>query len=207
MKYGFEREFFVKANGKFVLCPQVMPHDECGFLAESRGEPSTDPITAAFLLLAEEFKLTAQAKRNRVKLALLNFTSLPAELLRDALRRNGKNPLPVERGNMYGNDYPAAEEPAIQRAGLHVHFSNEQTIEIKAYDTSGKPVTHTRVVSGFMDMAKIIHKMDTAFAKEISDARRIPGMYELKPYGFEYRSLPADIDVRKVAEVIKTINA
>lgn len=203
MKYGFEREFFVKASGKFVLCPAVMPQDDCGYLAESRGVPTTDPLTAAFLLLAEEYKLKAQAKRNRVVLVNLDTAVLPPELLRDALRRHGKSPMPVERGNMYGLDYPSDDK--FQRAGLHVHFSNETLLEINITDSQGNKHYKSTSTSGFIDVPRIIRTLDGAFKKEIEQAERIAGSYELKNYGFEYRSLPASVDVRRVAEVIKEI--
>jgi hypothetical protein len=203
MKFGFEREFFVKAKNQFVLCPQVMPHAECGFLAESRGTPDTNPITAAFLLLAAEHQLFAQASRNRVKLVTTDVVNLAPELLRDALRRYGKEPTPHERGNMYGKDYAADDNK--QRAGLHVHFSNEQTVEASAIGADGRRVINSRSVSGFIDMPKIILKLDTAFANEIAKAERVPGCYELKSYGFEYRSLPASIDVREVAAILETL--
>jgi hypothetical protein len=200
MKFGFEREFFVKAKNQFVLCPQVMPHDECGFLAESRGTPDTNPTNAAFLLLAEEQRLFEQAKRNRVMLLLkTDIATLPDELLREAIRRYGKEPFPVERGNMYGNDYSPSDKR--QRAGLHVHFSN--TTEVEEFVN---PKTHyKRSINGFIDMPKIIGKLDSAFKHEITKAQRIPGCYELKSYGFEYRSLPASIDVREVAAVLETL--
>jgi hypothetical protein len=188
MKYGFEREFFVKANGKYVICPFVIAHDDCGYLAESRGEPHADPLKAAYLLLADEDKLKDQAKRNRVQLVLEDTAKLSPEVRRDALRRNGKGKYPVERGNLYGLDYKATDD--ILRAGLHVHFSNE--IETKNKYTA----------SGFLDIPRIVRKLDEAFAEVIKKANRLKGFYETKKHGFEYRSLPASVDPRKVAEVI-----
>lgn len=200
MKVGFEREFFVKASGKFVLCPQVMPHDECGYLAESRGEAHRNAMSAAYLLLCTEYQLQQQARRNRVKLVLTPFAELEAQLLKDALRRYGKPPVPSERGNIYGLDYPAEDQ--TPRAGLHVHFSNQ--VEYTAKSASGGEYKSS--VNGFIDMPKIIRHLDVVFEKEIKAANRIPGCYEIKPHshgGFEYRSLPATIDPRKVATTLQ----
>lgn len=194
IKYGFEREFFVQAQKQFVLCPAVIPHDECGYLAESRSEPHPDPLKAAYLLLATEYQLFEQAKRNRVKLLTVDAVELSPDLLRDALRRYGKDPVPSERGNIYGHDYAADDKTC--RAGLHVHFSNQEEVEGKE---------HKRTINGFLDIPKYIRHLDGAFHNEIVAAKRIPGCYEIKGHGFEYRSLPASIDVRKVAAALNQL--
>lgn len=194
MKFGFEREFFVKAQGKYVLCPILLAHDECGYLAESRGEPHTDPLKAAYLLLAEEDRLKAQAKRNRVQLVLENDAKLSPELVCDAIRRHGKAKYPVERGNIYGLDYKATDE--TRRAGLHVHFSNEIAV---------KNGSRSYPASGFLDIPRIVRSLDETFADVIKQSNRLKGFYEVKGYGFEYRSLPATIDPRVVAKAISDL--
>ena len=193
MKIGFEREFFVKSGKEFVLCPAIMPHDECGYLAESRGEPNENPLFAAYLLLAAEDLLLKQAKRNRVALKLHAAVTLPQELLRDALRRNGKASYPSERANIYGLDYAAGDTSC--RAGLHVHFSNQITFQ----EVDKK---HPSTYNGFLDIPKIVRVLDDAFAEDIARSQRIRGFYELKVHGVEYRSLPATVDPRKVATLL-----
>lgn len=42
------------------------------------------------------------------------------------------------------------------------------------------------------------------FALQIKETKRIPGCYELKTHGFEYRSLPASVSVVEVAKVIQS---
>lgn len=202
MKFGFEREFFVYKKGAISLVPKDagLPMDECGYLVESRSEAHSDPIKAAFLLLAEEYRMTQQVSKAGLKMVLKPFEIITKEFERAALRVYGKGVSSHERGNLWGLDFPITDD-IVARAGLHIHFSNP--VEIR--NEQGKVIYSG---SGMFDMIKIIQTLDKAFEKEIADARRIKGCYEMKPHahgGFEYRSLPADVDVRKIAEVLLTI--
>lgn len=193
MKYGFEKEYFVQRKGEYVLCPTELPMDECGYLAEVRGDPHSDPLKAAYLFLAAEYDLFQRAKKLGVKLLDKPSTvTLSPELLRLALRTYGKNSFPVERGSMYDKDYPADDNFA--RAGLHVHFSNEQVHT----NATGTPFTY----SGFIDVPRYIKLLDKAFIVDIEASNRIPGLYETKLHGFEYRSLPSCVNPIKIADVL-----
>ena len=202
MKIGFEREFFLYKKGAISLVPKDgdLPMDECGYLVESRSEPHTNPLKAAFLLLAADYALGLQVAKAGFKMVSKPFEIITPEFQRTALRHYGKNALPHERGNLWGLDFPIEQE-IVGRAGLHVHFSKPREIR------DGKGIV-VDTVSQMFDMVKIIQTLDKAFEKEITDARRIKGCYEMKSLhgGFEYRSLPADVDVRKVAEVLSTLN-
>jgi hypothetical protein len=191
IQYGFEREFFVIKQNKYVLCPNTIPHDDCGYLAESRSEPHGDPLKAAYLLLAEEERMRRLMPKG-LKLKLIDTIELEPELLRQALRVNGKSALPHERGSLYGLDYPANDH--LCRAGLHVHFSN--IFEIRDENK------YLHKIPQILNMPEIIQRLDRAFKKEIETAQRLPGLYEMKAHGFEYRSLPASIDVCRVADVL-----
>jgi len=69
-------------------------------------------------------------------------------------------------------------------AGIHVHFSNR---DLKTGEIIELPIED------------IVKKMDKAFSKEIKDTGRIPGEWEPKDHhGFEYRSLPCNVDIYKV---------
>ena len=116
---------------------------------------------------------------------------VPQRLLWEALREHGKPSYPQGRGNIYGMDYkPSCRD---SRAALHIHFSDTYT------DAKGDK--HCRI----MDMPKIIQKLDGAFKKEIKEAKRLPGFYEMKPHGFEYRSLPCSVDLDEVVKVLKEL--
>lgn len=192
LTFGFEKEYFVKNRKEYVICPKEIPMDECGFLAEARGDTHTDVVKAAYLLLAEEYKLAALAQKHGVVLKDISTAELPLQLQRDALRQFGKPTYSVSRGNIYGIDYPVDDK--VIRAGLHIHFSNDKTFDHKDGVFKYK---------GVLNIPKLIQLLDKEFEKEIKDSNRLPGFYEMKPYGFEYRSLPNSVNVLDVADVIK----
>ena len=198
MKYGFEREYFVRQKGVYVLCPGLIPQDASGLWAEARGTPSVNPMEAAFLLLAAECKLKRDARVQKVQLVLKDRESIDPELLRKSLRRGKKGP--YQEKNLYGLDWPIGEQIVEARAGLHGHFSNE--LEYATVDNKGRLQSYKSTHNGFLDIPTLIRALDDEFEKEIRRAYRVKGMYELKGYGFEYRSLPATIDPRKVADVL-----
>lgn len=188
MKYGFEREFFVGQGGNLVLCPMSIAHDDCGFLAEARGLPQNDPLEAAFSLEAAEYKLEQAAAEAKVELVLMDNTKLSPAVKLAALQKYGKSAIPTSRGNVYGRFMPFSR--SLQHAGLHLHMS----------DTfPGKEA------SRLFDFVTIIQKLDKAFAVEIKAAKRAPGYFEMKAWGVEYRSLPATVDPKRVADVLSKV--
>lgn len=191
MKVGFEREWFVQRGKEWVAVPRLLPQDECGYLAEARGEPHADPLKAAYMLLAEERRLKAQARKEKARLVLRDSAELPEKLLAEALLVHGKNPVPRGRGILYSSQFQPYLK-MVPRAGLHVHFSNQVVVK-------------TQVVNGFIDIPKIVRTLDERYETDILHAGRRLGEYELKGYGFEYRSLPASTDVLEVADVVVSI--
>ena len=188
--FGFESEFFVLKDGKPVLA-SGLPADACGYLAEARSKPDGDPTMAAYLHLAAEDLLARQAKELGLTLVKADTLDIPRETLRQWMRRFGKNPAKsyFMGGGCYRNTNP--------RAGLHVHFSSTETI----VDKEGR----TRVIAKQLNIPRIIFLMDRAFKPIIKASKRIPGEYELKNYGFEYRSLPATVNPLDVVPVLQEI--
>ena len=210
MRFGFEREYFLcNILGEYVAVPPELPKDECGYLVEARGEDSSDPLKAAFLLLAEEHKLRQQAETLGLTLAHVDFAKLSPAFRQQMLRTHGKPQYPAFRGNIYGKDYRPTD--TLARAGVHVHFSDTEKIETCVYkwDSGTFKKSDTTMVSRprFIDYATIIQKLDKRFRKQILAARRLPGSYEMGKFhgGFEYRSLPATINVIEVAVVLAEI--
>jgi hypothetical protein len=195
MKYGLEKEYFVKKGDEYVLATGL-PMDECGYLAEVRGDCHSDPSKAVALFRADDAKLKAKAAALGLTLSDEPVGKIPPKLARTAARRFGKGTYPVGRGNMYGKDFSLTDR--VQRAGMHVHFSDQQEVK----DKEGRNIT---TIPRILDMPRIIYKLDQAFAAEIKAAKRIPGMYEMKPHGFEYRSLPANVDLDRLTRVLETL--
>lgn len=194
LTYGLELEYFVQDSDskEFVLANRSLPTDACGYLVEARSEPHADPLIARHLLAAATEKLRVDAAEEGQSIVLANTADLPKELRRVALRRFGKNPAKAffAHGGAYRSSVP--------RAGLHIHFGSKTKHH---YGDKGQSFEYTVP----LNVPRIIWFLDEAFRAEIKAAKRVLGEYELKPYGFEYRSLPATIDLTKVVKVLQTL--
>ena len=213
-KFGFELEAFVvqapvegaalrdgEIGPTHVVVPNGLPHDECGYLAEARGEPHKDPFQAAASMVGEFRRMGRLAEKSGVRLEVLPATrKLPPAFLQECLRKFGKGVSPGQ-GSMYGKAISPTDR--WSRAGLHVHFSDEE-VSASVYHDKQPETSRTLITSHLqLDMPWWIRGLDMAFAQEILEARRVPGRYEMKLWGFEYRSLPASVDVWRVAEVLE----
>lgn len=192
MTFGFEREFFTLRGDEVVVAAnEKLPADGCGYLAEARGEPSTNITNAAYLLLADERRLQARA----TKLGLTLDTAsrkLPKTFTFTAMRQFGKQPQ---------TDFSMSgkwNSPALSHAGLHVHFGN------KLYYADDKGTKHF-VGAGLINIPRIVNLLDKQFRTQVLEARRALGLYKLKSHGFEYRSLPATLDPLQVADYLESV--
>lgn len=203
--YGFEREFFFhKIGGGFSSIDYLINTkdagltlygDDCGYLVEARGDPSPDVMIAKHMLFAAEEKLAKAARRAGIELHLADTVDLPKEFKRLCLRDFGKNPSEsyFMSGKFYNHSRP--------RAGLHIHFGSQSAFHY----TNQQGQSKSHYYSEMVNFPTIIRRLDKAFKEEIKQSRRVPGEYQLKSYGFEYRSLPANIDIHKVADVVSQL--
>lgn len=200
MKFGFEGECFVanKDTGVLALATKL-PHDSCGYLAEIRGEAHSDPELAHGLFIGAARKLNKEAHKLGLCLVYRDVSLIPADVLRAARRECSKGP--TKYCNIYGLDYKPTDR--TRRAGMHVHVSDET--KVQEYNSrDGRVYASDRTFPRILNFPPFIQAFDKAFKDEIKVAKRLPGFYELKSYGFEYRSLPATVDLAKVVEVLDT---
>lgn len=213
MKFGFELELFCRTpiegevGGKYCLVPPGLPYDECGWLVEVRSEPHYDLRKAIALLEAETIAVTEQAAKKSIILVRQPLAEIPRDLKVQAARQHTKGL--IRYRNIYGHETHRCRTN-LATASLHISFTNERekvfrytnrTIEGKYIKEAS--VTESFKYNGFIDHAKIIVGLDKAFAADIRAAQRNPGFYEVKDDGrIEYRSLPNDVDLNKVREVL-----
>lgn len=196
MKFGFELEAFVLLGDAPQLVPHDLPMDECGWLAEIRSEPHIDPVKAMYLLKAERQLVETKAKALGLSLAYVPLLHIPRKMKVEAARSHGKGQIYFQ--NVYGHQCHKNSN-ALSTASLHVSVTNEQTF----HHVDAKGLSQKFRYQGFVDHAKIIATFDREFKAEITKAKRNPGFYEHKPDGrIEYRSLPNDVDLDKVVEVL-----
>lgn len=195
MTYGFEREYFVvnMQEGLAVAADLQLPHDGCGYLAEARGEPHYDPLTAYYLFLRAEHALHEQLPKG---FRLVTDTpQKPSKTFKhDCMRRFGKH---VQTDFSMSGRWNAS---GYAHAGLHVHFGNIITVD-KTFPNGGE--FHYRGV-GLINIPALVLRLDKQFKGRIKEAKRALGLYKLTDHGFEYRSLPASMSPLTVAEFIKS---
>lgn len=207
MKLGFEIEAFCTDQvGNPILVPDKLPMDECGWLVEVRSQPDENVTRAIYLLKAESEIVQKQADKANVKLEFVPLMEIPRDLKVKAARRSGKGQISYQ--NVYGFE-THRNSSKLATASLHVSFTNEKSYtHQKRWIVNGGSELRDDVFKyqGFVDHAKFIVGLDRAFKTEISKAKRNPGFYEVKPDGrIEYRSLPNDIDLDKLASVLKEL--
>lgn len=190
-KIGIEVEYFLFDSNNNMVSPSdySIPQDKCGYLAELRCEPGSNLYETFGLYLAEKKRILSMVKDEQLICDFKSHIKIPSRILRGFQHRYGKN-ISDER-NVYNYEYHSL---ASQHAGMHVHFSFNESRTIK---------NQTITIYPFYDFIPIITGMDRRFSKAIKDSKRKLGFYELKPYGFEYRSLPTSPDDDFIFEVIQ----
>jgi len=181
--FGIEQEFFIRrkdAKEEFVLGSETRLHtsdlDGCGFLAEVRTIPVENPWLLIGLLQSEITRIETDLNMGGHELVKdIAMVKLPKNMLYTATRSYGKGI--SEDECLYGE----VKKDNYQTAGLHIHFG---------------------FASKVINIPKIIKSFDSEFVEEIKQTHRQKGLYEMKPYGFEYRSLPTTVDLLKAIRVI-----
>ncbi len=207
---GLEKEYFLVNED---CCaeqqePVVIPtdshlsYDDCGWLIEARGKPYHDVTEAIFSLLADESRIKdtlAIYNRRRTESYALSFanTMTVSKAIRIKALRTYQKGL-IKYQNLYGHEHHAHKGDDCG-AGVHISFTHPREITLEKGST---------IVNQNFDWARLFLGLDEAFKDEIKAAHRLPGFYELKYDGrIEYRSLPSDIDLHRVKEVLEGLIA
>lgn len=199
---GIEKECFLLKNGE-IMEPKLFgfPRDEFEFLVELRSLPS-DRLYPVYLTLHQE-ELQYKLRANKFGMNLHDFPNMHANS--DWVQRHWEkynlakyNDLDYTK-NIYSDkdDYPLigiqshhlgvldTDDNLKKRltAGIHIHFSSRDAETGNVID---------------LPIEEIVEKMDLAFEHYIIDTNRNLGEWEPKAHGFEYRSLPCNVDTYKV---------
>ena len=196
MKYGLEKELFVLRGDEVQVVPAGMPFDECGILAEARGMPFDNIIDAVFSLRSEVYKIERMALAAGLTLDDCPVRKVPREVRHTASRQFSKGLTSYQ--NLYGH-LEHKNRAGEQTAGVHVSFTCPHIDRVR--DENGR--WRDIVCNEMFDFVQIFKKLDRDFSDEIKQAKRLPGFYEIKSDGrIEYRSLPANVNLDKVIDVI-----
>jgi len=184
---GLEREYFLldKRTGQIVE-PQLygFPFDEFGFLIEVRTKPHTTPRGLLRELRELENAHRLQAESLGLEIRMVHKMKLSKPFLIYLHRKHGYDSLPDLTANIHPGifqSHATGIEEVWGTAGLHVHFSRKTE--------AGKRVQ--------LPIFEMVKELDARFFDDIENSGRIPGEFEIKVHGFEYRSLPTNVDVTK----------
>ena len=221
---GLEKELFLfNAKGKLVLNPGKygFETDNLGVLVEIRGEPKNTVEEAVASLLSKELLAKGKAAKHNYQLKEVPSVKLSDEEILEVTKRYHKEY--EEKFSPKSKECRVAKklELAVINAGLHVHFSREINIPqnktiIKLLVMNNdkdsrieKEISHeseSYTVQTFIDIPKIISTLDNSFKEEIKKTNRRLSAYEIKGHGFEYRSLPNNIDLSKVSAICSDLS-
>lgn len=194
LKIGLEKEFFViNPEGRPVVVPETVSHDDCGLVAEARGNPSTSTVDAVYSLRGDIHRLSQQVAACGA-LVLIDTPVMKIDrATRLAASRKYTKGLTKFQNIYHYTDHRNAS--AEQTAGIHISFTNPTVVNREHGDVT---------VNAMFDWLSIFKALDKAFAMEIKATKRNPGFYELKGDGrIEYRSLPANVSLDKVIDVLQ----
>jgi len=201
--YGLEKEAFLidtKTNNPVVVDKTVFPVDECGLLVEARGKPCDTIHEAVFSVMAEEYRIKQLALKHNLKYEDSPVRKVSRNIKVEANRIYDKGKISYQ--NIYGFKSHRNSLNEVT-AGVHISFKCQDDFYYDSIEKTQKKFTYA---TNF-DYIKYFIALDKAFKEEINKAKRNIGFYELKSDGrIEYRSLPSNVDLMKVIDVIENVN-
>jgi hypothetical protein len=197
--FGLEREKFCLIDGEVALVPYPLPHDNCGWLVEARGNPFSSPREAVFSLLAEEDRIKSLLDQTKVSLSAEPVMTVGKSLRVAAQRKYSKGTIDYQ--NLYGHD---KHRKRMSEALASTQITIRSTQTIYAATNTQKEV----IVGQVFDFPQVIRYLDKRFKAEIKAAKRNPGFYELKTQGMvEYRSLPNTIPDAELIDALEKVRS
>jgi len=196
---GIEKECFLVSDTK-VMEPRLygFPKDEFEFLVELRSLPSDRFYPVYTSLMQEELQNSLRANKFGMHLKDTPNRLVDKYWVDDLWKKYNLDRFKDcdETQNIYPDmkNKPSHHFGRMEcsdtlyklTAGIHVHFSNRNANTGEVID---------------LPVEDIVRKMDHNFKHEIHNAGRNLGEYEMKTHGFEYRSLPSNIDIYKVLKI------
>lgn len=195
MKIGLEKEFFVKRNGNCIVIPKELPYDDSGVLTEARSLPFNNPEEAVFSLKADIFRIKQKSDALVLELSDNPIEKISRDVRLEASRHFQKGL--TKYRNLYNFKHHKNTSNEVP-AGIHISFTNP-----KSESKNGQRFEYNAP----FDFVGLFKFLDSQFVDEIKAAKRNPGFYELKDDGrIEYRSLPANTNLDKIIQVLKSVN-
>jgi len=193
LEIGLERELFLLNSHKRIQEPKQFgfPVDEFQFLVEIRSLPSDRFYPVYTTMQQEELQYKLRANKFNMKLYDTPFIYAEKQWVDNLWNKYKLHKTEDKTQNIYGKQdqthhkgvLPVGKDKCKLTSGVHVHFSSRDK-------KTGNVIE--------LPIEKIVSLMDKTFKQEVTESERILGEWEPKTHGFEYRSLPANIDIYKV---------
>lgn len=199
---GLEGEFILRNSKGDVVFPgdYGFSTDEFILLGEFRANPGQDREETVGNFMEKIAQVIYSARKQKLMADFSGMAEITPELKAEAVKKMGAKSVPSCL-NLYKTDILGFSDDIVEKgkliasrisAGLHVHFS--RGAKSRFVDKDGK--TTDDWISILMDSQRnsIIRAFDKnvlpGYSLGVPLKYRQPGFYEMKKWGFEYRSLP-----------------
>jgi hypothetical protein len=209
-----------KGGASLPVVPEKfgLPHDDFPYLVEVRGEPGSTPAETYANFMKAYLEVLDKMDRLGFVQGPSAYATIPENLYLEALRRMTKKSFTehniydlasisiddrvYENGNLVGR---------LVSAGFHIHFSSDEAVVVRKSEDNYIPIGDGKyVVYGKKDASltskvslitkPVVYHIVKTLDETVFDSYslkggpvlkyRQQGFFELKPWGFEYRSLP-----------------
>lgn len=221
MNFGIELEFFVLNQKEEVVPAYLVTNNLDGnpILGELRTKVHNNIVDCVF-----ELQKLAFLEKEKIESKGYKVDFSTEKIVSDEFRRNlrkqkefvdKKEMTVLEEFSIYPKGSLGKMLPkGLIKASLQINFSDNKdfpytvyekvTVEDKyKYDSKQERKNY----SGVFNYVNLLFRLDQAFSKEITDTKRIKGVYAIKDgelgKRIEYRSLPNNICLEKLIKTLK----
>lgn len=204
-KVGLEAEFLLRdSNGELVYPENYgFGYDEFRILGEFRADAGTTRHETVGKFIQSLVEVINLAQKNKLTIDFSGLAIVSPQKKAEIIRKVGAKYVPPCT-NIYKTDILNFSDDVVENgsitasrisAGLHVHFSRRVYQETTEF-IGDKEISRTydRSLLTPSQIKNIIRNMDKkilpSYSLDVPLKYRQPGFYEIKPWGFEYRSLP-----------------
>lgn len=223
-RIGLEAEFFLTNSKGELVYPQGFGFDYDDFiiLGEFRAEPGSTREDTIANFIKELVRVRLKAQQKKLTLSY-GYKEITPKFKREILKKMGTKEI-QDTKNIYNTEILSCSDDVVEdgkivsskiSAGLHIHFSKEVVFERNIQYTFEHNTQSTLVRENYYilrpsDIKGIITAMDKyiypKYTLPVKLKYRQVGFYELKPYGFEYRSLPMCNEFTSLVELEEVVD-
>jgi hypothetical protein len=202
--YGIELEFFVKKDNVIVPAHKYTNNlDGDPMIGELRTQVHSNITDCVFELKKLLFNEALALEKKDCAISLDTIAKVDDETVRSMRTMDNIIKEGLVTHSIYNKKLDKILPRNTYKASLQINVS-QNTTHYFHYDKNGISVKSTS--SNVFNFPAIIRLIDTEFAEEIKEAKRVPGVYAIKNgengNRVELRSLPNNINLTKLISVL-----